>query len=102
MPIGRKAILGAVIAATTAGTMLVAAPHALAAPGSCTISYPSDGDVTSLCTSGTGNQEIDVVMAQEVGGEVSAVAGNCAPVGQVSSVHVPWPVILNVFIFTPC
>jgi hypothetical protein len=101
MRIGRKAILGAVIAATTTGTMLVAAPHAFATPGNCTISYPSSSTVTSLCTSGTGSQEISVVMSQSPGGEVNEVAGNCAPVGQVSSVNVPWT-IMYAFIFTPC
>ena len=65
MRIGRTAIVGAVIAATTAGTMLVAAPSALAAPGNCTISYPGGSTVTSVCTSGTGHQQIDVVMYRD-------------------------------------
>ena len=99
MRIGRTPIVGAVVAAATAGTMLVAAPSAMAAPGSCTISYPTANTVTSLCTSGTGHQQIVVVMYQGDAGE-NAVAGNCAAVGQVSSVHVPWPVILSAFVNT--
>jgi hypothetical protein len=101
MRIGRKAILGAVIAATTTGTMLVAAPHAFAAPGNCTISYPGNSTVTSLCTSGTGYQAIDVVMYMYGDGYTAAV-GNCAPVGQVSSTRIPWPDIISVSIFTSC
>jgi hypothetical protein len=92
MRIGRTPIVGAVIAATTAGTMLVAAPSAMAAPGSCTISYPTASTVTSLCTSGTGHQQIVVVMYQGNAGE-NAVAGNWAAVGQVSTVYVPWTIV---------
>jgi hypothetical protein len=55
--------------------------------------------VTSLCTSGTGYQQIDVVMYMPGDGE-NAVVGNWAAVGQVSSVNVPWPVILYTFINT--
>jgi hypothetical protein len=102
MRIGRKAIIGAAIAATAAGTMMVAAPKAMAAPSNCTISYPTSGyyQVASVCTSGTGYQEIDVVMSQGAGGEENAVSGNCAAIGQVSEVHVPWPVILYTFVYT--
>ena len=101
MRIGRKAIVGAAIAATAAGTMMVAAPKAMATPSNCTISYPTGYyQVASVCTSGTGYQEIDVVMSQGAGGEVSAVVGNCAAVGQVSEVHVPWPDILYAFVNT--
>lgn len=65
MRIGRKAIVGAAIAATAAGTMMVAAPKAMATPSNCTISYPMGYyQVASVCTSGTGYQEIDVVMSQ--------------------------------------
>jgi hypothetical protein len=92
MRIGRTQIVGAVIAATAAGTMLVAAPGAMAAPGGCTISYPTATTVTSLCTSGTGRQQIVVVMYQGNAGE-NAVAGNWAAVGQVSSVYVPWTIV---------
>jgi hypothetical protein len=89
MRTGRTAIIGAVIAA---GTMLVTAPSAMAAPGNCTISYPSANTVTSLCTSGTGHQQIVVVMYQGNAGE-NAVAGNWAAVGQVSTVYVPWTIV---------
>jgi hypothetical protein len=89
MRIGRTAIVGAVIAA---GTMLVTAPSAMAAPGNCTISYPGDNTVTSLCTSGTGHQQIVVVMYQGNAGE-NVVAGNWAAVGQVSTVYVPWTIV---------
>jgi hypothetical protein len=92
MRIGRTPIVGAVIAATTAGTMLAAAPGAMAAPGSCTISYPTASTVTSLCTSGTGHQQIVVEMYQGNAGE-NAVAGNWAAVGQVSTVYVPWTIV---------
>ncbi|HXL93084.1 MAG TPA: hypothetical protein VN969_29510 [Streptosporangiaceae bacterium] len=92
MRIGRTAIIGTVIVATTAGTMLVAAPRALAAPGNCTISYPGDNTVTSVCTSGTGHQQIVVVMYQGNAGE-NVVAGNWAAVGQVSTVYVPWTIV---------
>jgi len=91
MRIGRTAIVGAIIAATTAGTMLVAVPSAMAAPGNCTISYTGSG-VSSLCTSGTGHQQIVVVMYQANAGE-NAVAGNWAAVGQVSTVYVPWTIV---------
>ena len=100
MRIGRKAIVSAAIAATAAGTMMVAAPKAMATPSNCTISYPTGYyQVASVCTGGTGYQEIDVVMSQGAGGEVNAVSGNCAAIGQVSEVHVPWPVILSVFVY---
>jgi len=100
MRIGRKAIVGAAIAATAAGTMMFAAPKAMATPSNCTISYPTGYyQVASVCTGGTGYQEIDVVMSQGAGGEVNAVSGNCASIGQVSEVHVPWPVILSVFVY---
>ena len=100
MRIGRKAIVGAALAATAAGTMMFAAPKAMATPTNCTISYPTGYyQVASVCTGGTGYQEIDVVMSQGAGGEVSAVSGNCAAIGQVSEVHVPWPVILSVFVY---
>ena len=100
MCIGRKAIVGAAIAATAAGTMMFAAPKAMATPSNCTISYPTGYyQVASVCTGGTGYQEIDVVMSQGAGGEVNAVSGNCAAIGQVSEVHVPWPVILSVFVY---
>jgi hypothetical protein len=89
MRIGRTAIVGTAIAA---GAMLVMAPSAMAAPGNCTISYPTDNTVTSLCTSGTGHQQIVVVMYQGNAGE-NAVAGNWAAVGQVSSVYVPWTIV---------
>jgi hypothetical protein len=92
MRIGRTAVIGAVIAATTAGTVLTTAPSAMAAPGNCTISYPGDNTVTSLCTSGTGHQQIVVVMYQGDAGE-NAVAGNWAAVGQVSTVYVPWTIV---------
>jgi hypothetical protein len=92
MRFGRTPIVGAVIAATTAGTMLVAAPGAMAAPGSCTISYPTANTVTSLCTSGTGHQQIVVEMYQGNAGN-NAVAGNWAAVGQVSTVYVPWTIV---------
>lgn len=92
MRIGRTPIVGAVIAATTAGTMLIAAPSAMAAPGSCTISYPTASTVTSLCTSGTGHQQIVVEMYQGNAGK-NAVAGNWAAVGQVSTVYVPWTIV---------
>jgi hypothetical protein len=71
----------------------------MAAPANCTISYPGASTVTSLCTSGTGYQQIDMVMYMPGDGE-NAVAGNCAAVGQVSCVHVPWPVILSAFVDT--
>jgi hypothetical protein len=96
MRIGRKAIIGAVVAATTAGTMLAAAPRALAVPGNCTVISPDASPVSSVCTSGTGYQQIDVVMYMPGDGE-NAVVGNCAAVGQVSTVNVPWPVILYAF-----
>ena len=100
MRIGRKAVVVAVIAATAAGTMMFAAPKAMATPSNCTISYPTGYyQVASVCTGGTGYQEIDVVMSQGAGGEVNAVSGNCAAIGQVSEVHVPWPVILSVFVY---
>jgi len=100
MRIGRKAIVGAALAATAAGTMMFAAPKAMATPSNCTISYPTGYyQVASVCTGGTGYQEIDVVMSQGAGGEVNAVSGNCAAIGQVSEVHVPWPVILSVFVY---
>jgi hypothetical protein len=101
MRIGRKAIVGTAIAATAAGTMTVAAPRAMATPGNCTISYPTGYyQVASVCTGGTGYQQIDVVMSQGAGGEENAVVGNCAAIGQVSEAHVPWPVILSVFVHT--
>jgi hypothetical protein len=100
MRIGRKAIVGAAIAATAAGTMMVAAPKAMATPSNCTISYPTGYyQVASVCTGGTGYQAIDVVMYMPGDGE-NAVVGNCAAIGQVSEVHVPWPVILSTFVFT--
>jgi len=100
MRIGLKAIVGAALAATAAGTMMFAAPKAMATPSNCTISYPTGYyQVASVCTGGTGYQEIDVVMSQGAGGEVNAVSGNCAAIGQVSEVHVPWPVILSVFVY---
>jgi hypothetical protein len=100
MRIGRKAIVGAALAATAAGTMMFAAPKAMATPSNCSISYPTGYyQVASVCTGGTGYQEIDVVMSQGAGGEVNAVSGNCAAIGQVSEVHVPWPVILSVFVY---
>jgi hypothetical protein len=92
MRIGRTAIVGAIMAATTTGAMLVAAPSAMAAPGNCTISYPGGNTVTSRCTSGTGHQQIVVLMYQGNAGE-NAVAGNWAAVGQVSTVYVPWTIV---------
>lgn len=92
MRIGRAQIVGAVAVATTAGTMLAVAPGAMAAPGGCTISYPAPTTVTSLCTSGTGRQQIVVVMYQANAGE-NAVVGNWATVGHVSSVYVPWTIV---------
>ena len=93
MRIGRTAIVGAVIAATTAGTVLGMAPSALAAPGNCTISYPGGNTVTSVCTSGTGHQQIDVVMYRDQETGEQAVVGNWAAVGQVSTVNVPWNIV---------
>ena len=100
MRIGRKAIVSAVIAATAAGTMMFAAPKAMATPSNCTISYPAANYTASaVCTSGTGYYEVDVVMSQGAGGQINAVQGNCAAIGQVSGVNASWPVILNVFVF---
>lgn len=89
MRIGRRVVVGAATVAAAAGTMLVAAPSAMATQSNCTISYPDSNTVTSVCTSGTGYQQIDVVMYRDGAGE-QAVVGNWAAVGQVSSVHVPW------------
>jgi hypothetical protein len=100
MLIGRKAIVCAAIAATAAGTMMVAAPNAMATLGNCTISYPGGFyGITSVCTSGTGYQEIDVIMYLDSQDGEQADVGNCAAIGQVSKVHVPWPDIISVSIF---
>ena len=88
----RTPLVAAVIAVTAATTVLVAAPAAMAAPGNCTISYPTANTVTSLCTSGTGHQQIVVEMYQGNAGN-NAVAGNWAAVGQVSTVYVPWTIV---------
>jgi hypothetical protein len=66
-------------------------PSAMAAPGNCTISYAGN-TVSSLCTSGTGHQQIVVEMYQANAGE-DAVAGNWAAVGKVSTVYVPWTIV---------
>lgn len=91
MRVGRKAIVPVVIAMATTGTMLVTAPSAMAAPSNCTINT-NVNPATSICTGGTGYQQIDVVMYRDGAGE-QAVVGNWAPVGQVSSVYVPWTVL---------
>jgi hypothetical protein len=94
MRIGRKVVIPAVITMIATAAMLVTAPSAMAKPSNCTISYPgggSSGLVTSVCTGGTGYQQIDVVMYRDGAGQ-QAVVGNWAAVGQVSSVNVPWTI----------
>lgn len=88
-PLTKKRGVAVAVAAAAAGMMLAAAPAAQAAPGNCTIS--SGSNLSSLCTSGTGQHRIHAVLnpldprlPQRI------ILGNWAPVGQASVASNPW------------
>jgi hypothetical protein len=95
---GRRLAGAAVIAAAMAGTTLTTATDALAAPSNCTISYPSANQVASLCATGSGYHQIQVVLTApdpRFGGRTVA-QGNWAPVGQYSITRIPpWTIVYS-------
>lgn len=81
----RSAIAAGTLA-VAAATMLVTATSAQAAPGSCTITFPTATTVSSVCTSGTGHQRVhEVLNALDPRNGQAAVVGNWAAVGQQST-----------------
>jgi hypothetical protein len=82
----RSAIAAGTLAVAAAVTMLVTAPGAQAAPGSCTITFPTATTVSSVCTSGTGHQRVhEVLNALDPRNGQTAVVGNWAAVGEQST-----------------
>ena len=86
----RRAISAAVVAAAAIGTMVVTATNASATPGNCTL-HATSSPVTALCTTGTGEYMVDVVMYRDGVGQ-QAVNSPWTPIGQVASVNVPWTI----------
>jgi hypothetical protein len=90
-----RVIAAAVTSVAAAGTLLTAAVPAQAAPGNCTITFPTSNTISSRCTSGTGHQRIDIVLsAPDPRNGQTAALGNWAAVGETSTAYFPsWHIV---------